>query len=80
MDYPTKQETIYKIAILDLLIAIDEDIVDWRNFPLLYQAVRCADVALDLWAGMNLEQIKKRQKHTFVELKIMKKNLMKSDT
>lgn len=58
MDYPTKQETIYKIAILDLLIAIDEDIVDWRNFPLLYQAVRCADVALDLWAGMNLEQIK----------------------
>ena len=58
MDYPTKQETIYKIKILDLLIAIDEDIVDWRNFPLLYQAVRCADVALDLWAGMNLEQIK----------------------
>ena len=58
MDYPTKQETIYKIAILDLLIAIDEDIVDWRNYPKLYTAVRCADVALDLWAGMNLEQIK----------------------
>ena len=58
MDYPTKQETIYKIAILDLLIAIDEDIVDWRNYPKLYTAVRCADAVLDIWAGMNLKQIK----------------------
>tara|TARA_R110000772_G_C13095927_1_gene419143 strand:+ start:437 stop:673 length:237 start_codon:yes stop_codon:yes gene_type:complete len=58
MDYPTKQETIYKIKILDLLIAIDEDIVDWRNYPKLYTAVRCADAVLDIWAGMNLKQIK----------------------
>ena len=58
MDYPTKQETQYKIKILDLLIAIDEDIVDWRNYPKLYTAVRCADAVLDIWAGMNLKQIK----------------------
>ena len=58
MDYPTKQETIYKITILDLLIAIDEDIGDWRNYPKLYTAVRCADAVLDIWAGMNLKQIK----------------------
>ena len=60
-DFPTKQETQYKIAILDLLIAIDEDIVDWRNFPKLYQAVRYADVALDLWAGMNLKKMKEEE-------------------
>ena len=60
-DFPTKQETQYKIAILDLLIAIDEDIVDWRNFPKLYRAVQCADVALDLWAGMNLKKIKEEE-------------------
>ena len=30
-NFPTKQETQYKIAILNLLIAIDEDIVDWRR-------------------------------------------------
>jgi hypothetical protein len=58
MDYPTKKETQYKIKILDLLIAIDEDIVDWRNYPKLYTAVRCADAVLDIWAGMNLKQIK----------------------
>jgi len=58
MDYPTKKETQYKIAILKLLIAIDEDIVDWRDYPKLYQAVRCADAVLDIWAGMNLKQIK----------------------
>jgi hypothetical protein len=60
-DFPTKQETQYKIAILNLLIAIDEDIVDWRNFPKLYQAVRCADVALDVWAGMNLKKMKEEE-------------------
>jgi len=54
----TKQEIQYKIAILGLLNAIDDDIVDWRNFPKLYQAVRCADVVLDLWAGMNLKKMK----------------------
>jgi hypothetical protein len=62
MDYPTKKETQYKIKILDLLIAIDEDIVDWRNYPKLYTAVRCADAVLDIWAGMNLKQIKTLEK------------------
>lgn len=54
----TKQELQYKICILDLLIAIDEDIVDWRGHPKLWEAIRKADVALDIWAGMNLKQMR----------------------
>lgn len=54
----TKQELEYKICLLDLLIAIDEDIVDWRGYPKLWEAIRKADTALDLWAGMNLKQIR----------------------
>lgn len=54
----TKQELEYKICLLDLLIAIDEDIVDWRGYPKLWGAIRKADTALDLWAGMNLKQIR----------------------
>ena len=54
----TKQELEYKICILDLLIAIDEDIVDWRSHPKLWGAIRKADIALDVWAGMNLKQMR----------------------
>ena len=31
----TETEKLYKICILDLLIAIDEDVVDWRDHPKL---------------------------------------------
>lgn len=55
---PTKKEVEYKICILDLLIAIDDDIVDWRGYPKLWIAIQKADIALDIWAGMNLKQIK----------------------
>lgn len=54
----TAKELEYKIIILDLLIAIDKDIVDWRNYKHLWDAVSEADIALDLWAGMNLEQLR----------------------
>jgi hypothetical protein len=55
---PTKKEVEYKICILDLLIAIDDDIIDWRGYPKLWIAIQKADIALDIWAGMNLKQIK----------------------
>ena len=55
---PTKKEVEYKICILDLLIAIDDDIVDWRDYRELWIAIQKADIALDIWAGMNLKQIK----------------------
>lgn len=54
----TETEKLYKICILDLLIAIDDDVVDWRNYPKLWTAIQKADNALDIWAGMNLKQIK----------------------
>ena len=54
----TDEEKLYKICILDLLIAIDDDIVDWRGYPKLWIAIQKADIALDIWAGMNLKQIK----------------------
>lgn len=54
----TETEKLYKICLLELLIAIDEDIVDWRNHPKLWDAIRHTDVVLDLWAGDNLKQIK----------------------
>ena len=54
----TETEKLYKICILDLLIAIDDDIVDWRGYPKLWIAIQKADIALDIWAGMNLKQIK----------------------
>jgi|DEB19_MinimDraft_3_1074340.scaffolds.fasta_scaffold152569_2 hypothetical protein len=54
----TEKELQYKVIILDLLIAIDKDIIDWRNHTHLWDAIRAADVALDLWAGDNLEQIR----------------------
>ena len=57
---PTKKEVEYKICILDLLIAIDDDIIDWRGYTKLWIAIQKADIALDIWAGMNLKQIKEQ--------------------
>ena len=54
----TDQEKLHKLCILELLIAIDEDVVDWRNYPKLWEAVKLADRTLDIWAGDNLEQMK----------------------
>jgi len=44
----TETEKLYKICILDLLIAIDEDVVDWRDCPKLWTAIQKADIALAL--------------------------------
>ena len=55
-----EQEIRYKLCILDLLIAIDEDVVDWRNYPKLWEAIRFADNTLDIWAGDNLKQMKEK--------------------
>jgi hypothetical protein len=54
----TDQEKRYTICILELLIAIDEDIVDWRGYPKLWKAIQLADTTLNLWAGDNLKQMK----------------------
>jgi hypothetical protein len=54
----TDQEKLYKLCILELLIAIDDDVVDWRNYPKLWGAVKLADRTLDIWAGDNLKQMK----------------------
>ena len=54
----TDQEKLYKICILDLLIAIDDDIVDWRDYRKLWKAIQLADTTLNLWAGDNLKQMK----------------------
>jgi hypothetical protein len=54
----TDQEKLHKLCILELLIAIDEDIVDWRGYHYLWKAIQLADTTLDLWAGDNLKQIK----------------------
>ena len=49
---------LHKLCILDLLIAIDGDVVDWRNYPKLWEAIRFADTTLDIWAGDNLKQMR----------------------
>ncbi len=54
----TDKEKLYKLCILELLVAIDEDIVDWRNYPKLWKAIRLADNALDIWAGDNIKKMK----------------------
>ena len=54
----TDQEKLHKLCILELLIAIDEDVVDWRDYPKLWEAVKLADRTLDIWAGDNLKQMK----------------------
>ena len=54
----TDQEKLYKICILDLLSAIDDDIVDWRDYRKLWKAIQLADTTLDIWAGDNLKQMK----------------------
>jgi len=54
----TDQEKQYKLCIFDLLIAIDEDVVDWRNYPKLWNAIKFADNTLDIWAGDNLKQMR----------------------
>ena len=54
----TDQEKLYKICILELLIAVDEDIIDWRNYHKLCKAIQLADTTLDIWAGDNLKQMK----------------------
>ena len=41
-----------------MLIALDEDVVDWRNYPKLWEAVKLADKTLDIWAGDNLKQMR----------------------
>ena len=56
----TEELKLYKLCILDLLIAIDEDIVDWRNYPKLWDAIRFADNTLDIWAGDNLKRMKEQ--------------------
>ena len=56
----TEELKLYKLCILELLIAIDEDVVDWRNYPKLWEAIRFADTTLDLWAGDNLKQMKEQ--------------------
>ena len=54
----TDQEKLYKICILELLIAVDEDIIDWRDYRKLWKAIQLADTTLDIWAGDNLKQMK----------------------
>jgi hypothetical protein len=54
----TDQEKLHKLCILELLIAIDDDIVDWRGYPKLWKAIQLADRTLDIWAGDNLKQMK----------------------
>jgi hypothetical protein len=54
----THQEKRNKLCILEFLIAIDEDIVDWRGYPKLWKAIQIADTTLNLWAGDNLKQMK----------------------
>ena len=54
----TDQEKLYKLCILELLIAIDEDVVDWRDYPKLWEAIQFADKTLDIWAGDNLKQMR----------------------
>jgi hypothetical protein len=41
-----------------LLIAIDKDIVDWRDHAKLWEAIKFADKTLDIWAGDNLEKMR----------------------
>ena len=65
-----KKQLEYKLCLLDLLIAIDKDIIDWRGFPNLYPAIHQADVALDLWAGMNLEQIREQTATLLDEIEV----------
>lgn len=55
----TVEELRLKIQFLDLRIAIDKDGIDWRNHQHLFYAVRAADEVLDLWAGDDLEVIRK---------------------
>ena len=54
----TDQEKLYKICILELLIAVDEDIIDWRDYRKLWKAIQLADTTLDIWARDNLKQMK----------------------
>ena len=54
----TDQEKLYKICILELLIAVDEDIIDWGDYRKLWKAIQLADTTLDIWAGDNLKQMK----------------------
>jgi hypothetical protein len=53
----TRKELELKICLLNLLIAIDNDIVDWRDYPNLWPAVCRADERLDLWAGTDLREV-----------------------
>jgi hypothetical protein len=46
-------EKLYKLCILDLLVAIDEDVVDWRKLPELSKAIKKADNAIDLWRSVD---------------------------
>ena len=39
-------------------LRVDDDIVDWRGYRELWIAIQKADIALDIWAGMNLKKIK----------------------
>ena len=55
----TVEELRLKIQFLDLRIAIDKDGIDWRCHQHLFHAVREADKILDLWAGDDLNVIKR---------------------
>jgi hypothetical protein len=46
-------EKLYKLCILDLLVAIDEDVVDWRKLPALSKAIKKADNSIDLWRSVD---------------------------
>ena len=54
----TDQEKRLKLCVLDLLIAIDKDVIDWRNYAGLWEAIKFADKTLDIWAGDNLEKMR----------------------
>lgn len=55
----TAEELRLKIKFLDLRIAIDKDGIDWRCHQHLFYAVHKADEILDLWAGDDLNAIKR---------------------
>ena len=55
----TRKELELKIRLIDLLVAINKYIVDWRDYEHLFYAVTGADVILDLWAGDDLNARKR---------------------
>ena len=59
----TLKLTFEELKIIDKYVELNDEtrpLFDKiRNaYPKLYTAVRCADAVIDIWAGMNLKQIK----------------------